>query len=247
MAGPLVPSLAHFPLLLYLHSHVFQTSHVRQSCRRGCLQGLQPGFFGLCILSLLDYNLDSLALVVEEYIMTKCVSLFRAINVGGRTVKMNELADLHRSLGLGDVLHYIQSGNVLFKTEAPDLARLKQEIEDAFATRFDFPTAVMLRTSAELSAIVAKNPFQSQPEKESNRVVIMFLSARPAVSAVDDLLKTYTGPEEIVADGQELYIYYSEGSGRSKLTNTYIEKKLHTFGTARNWNTVLRLQELIQR
>jgi len=175
------------------------------------------------------------------------VSLFRAINVGGRTIKMDDLIDLHQSLGLRDVVPYIQYGNVVFATEEPDLACLKREIEDAFATRFAFHTEVMLRTSAELSAIVAKNPFQSRPDQESKRVVVMFLSARPADTAVEDLLKTYAGSEEVFAKGNELYIYYGEGIGRSKLTTSYIEKKLHTSGTARNWNTVLRLQELSQR
>ena len=179
--------------------------------------------------------------------MTRCVSLFRGINVGGRhSIKMDELQDLHKSLGLRDVVSYIQSGNVVFTTEEPDLARIKQQIEDGFATRFDFHAEVMLRTSAELSALIAKNPFQSRPEKESNQIVVMFLSARPADSALEDLLTTYAGPEEVFANGNELFIYYTEGIGRSKLSNTYIERKLRTYGTARNWNTVLRLQELIQ-
>ncbi len=73
-----------------------------------------------------------------------------------------------------------------------------------------------------------------------------FLAARPDETAQEDLLKTYVGPEELFIIGKELYIYYTNGIGRSKLSNSLIEKKLKTFGTARNWNTILQLQKLLQ-
>jgi uncharacterized protein (DUF1697 family) len=74
----------------------------------------------------------------------------------------------------------------------------------------------------------------------------MFLAARPDDTAQEDLLKTYVGPEELFIIGKEVYIYYTNGIGRSKLSNSLLEKKLKTFGTARNWNTILQLQKLIQ-
>ena len=82
--------------------------------------------------------------------------------------------------------------------------------------------------------------------KESKWVVVMFLAARPDDTAQEDLLKTYVGPEELFIIGKEVYVYYTNGIGRSKLSHSFIEKKLRTFGTARNWNTILQLQKLIQ-
>ena len=180
--------------------------------------------------------------------MTALVSLFRGINVGGnRQVKMADLKALHESLGLKDVIPYIQSGSVVFTSDDADPERLQRQIEDSFEQKFGFHAAVMLRTSAELSDIIDKNPFQAQPGKEPKWIVVMFLAARPDDTAQEALLKTYLGPEEIIITGQEMYIYYPNGIGRSKLTNTLIEKKLKTPGTARNWNTILQLQKLMQR
>ena len=179
--------------------------------------------------------------------MTAFVSLFRGINVGGHhQVRMSELKDLHEALGFKDVLPYIQSGNVVFKSDEVDPARLRKRIEDDFEARFGFHVEVIVRTSAELREIIEQNPFQSYQSIESNWLVVMFLAARPDAAAQEHLLKTYTGPEELHIIGQEAYIYYPEGIGRSKLTNTLLEKKLKTAGTARNWNTVLRLQQMMQ-
>jgi uncharacterized protein (DUF1697 family) len=180
--------------------------------------------------------------------MTTFVSLFRGINVGGhQKIRMDELKDLHESLGLKDVVTYIQSGNVVFTSDDADLAQLPAQIEDGFAEKFGFRVKVMVRTSAELSDIIANNPFQNQHTKESKWVVVMFLATRPERTAFEDLQKTYAGPEELCLIGQELYIYYANGIGRSKLTGTLIEKKLKTIGTGRNWNTILQLQKLLQR
>ena len=179
--------------------------------------------------------------------MTTFISLFRGINVGGhQAVRMNELKELHESLGLKDVITYINSGNVVFTSDDADPAQLPKQIEDAFAQKFGFHANVLVRTSTQLEDIIANNPFQNQPMKESKWVVVLFLTTLPESTALEDLQKTYTGPEELYLIGQELYIYYPNGIGRSKLTLTMIEKKLKTSGTGRNWNTILQLQKMIQ-
>ena len=180
--------------------------------------------------------------------MTTYISLFRGINVGGnRIVPMSELKSLHQALGFKDVITYIQSGNVVFSSDATNPAQLARQIEESFAQKFGFQSQVMVRTSAELKEIIASNPFQNQPEKEPKWVAVLFLTTRPESSALETLKKTYSGPEEIYLIGQELFVYYPDGIGRSKLTLPLIEKKLKTVGTGRNWNTVLQLQKLIQR
>ena len=179
--------------------------------------------------------------------MTRCVSLFRGINVGGHhAVPMNELKELHEALGLKDVVTYIQSGNVVFTSDDADLAQLPRQIEDGFAQKFGFQVKVMVRTSAELQDIIDNNPFQNQTMKEPKLMVVLFLATHPESTAMEDLQKAYVGPEELCLIGQELYTYYPNGIGRSKLSLTLIEKKLKTIGTGRNWNTILQLQKLIQ-
>ena len=179
--------------------------------------------------------------------MTSYVSLFRGINVGGhQTVRMEALKELHTSLDLRDVQTYIQSGNVVFASDGADVTQIQKEIEDGFAQKFGFQVKVMVRTAGEFNVLIENNPFQNQPMKESKWVVAMFLASHPNSTAREDIQKTYTGPEELHIMGQEVYIYYPEGIGRSKLTNTFLEKKLKTMGTARNWNTVLRLRKMMQ-
>ena len=180
--------------------------------------------------------------------MTAFVSLFRGINVGGqRKVKMAELKELHESLGLEDVFTYIQSGNVVFSSDEGDVERLRRQIEDGFEQNFGFHSDVFVRSSVELGGIIEHNPFQNQPGRAPNWIVVMFLGTRPDDAAQKNLLETYVGPEELFVNGKELHVYYTNGIGRSKLMPGLLEKKLKTVGTARNWNTVLKLQELLQR
>ena len=179
--------------------------------------------------------------------MTTYVSLFRGINVGGnRKVGMKDLKEMHEALGFRDVAHYIQSGNVVFTSDDGDAQHIQQRIEESFEQKFGFATAGIIRTSEELGEIIEKNPFQDQPDKESKWIVVLFLATHPDSTAQEALHKAYAGPEEILVLGQEVYIYYPDGIGRSKLTNSLLEKKLKTVGTARNLNTVLKLQEMMR-
>lgn len=185
---------------------------------------------------------------MKETEIVTCISLFRGINVGGHNkIRMDDLKKVHEDLGLQDVVLYIQSGNVVFKSNSTDTAKISAQIKESVEKTFGFSVEVMVRTADELQAIIAKNPFADQQDKELKWIVVFFLATRPSNSAQEDLLKTYTGPEEIFVRNNEVYIYYPDGIGRSKLTNTLLEKKLKTAGTARNWNTVLQLQKMIQQ
>jgi uncharacterized protein (DUF1697 family) len=159
---------------------------------------------------------------------------------------MADLKAVHEALGLKSVASYIQSGNVVFQSDEADVARITSQIEAAFATRFGFHSDVMIRAPAELAEIIERNPFHGQPDKEPRFLHVLFLAARPDEAAQDALLRAYAGPEDLLLIGQELYIYYTQGAGRSKLTGSWIEKKLKTVGTARNWNTVLQLHKMLQ-
>src|SRR5260370_10691553 len=116
--------------------------------------------------------------------MIAFVSLFRGINVGGHhKIRMDELKGMHEALGFKDVISYIQSGNVVFTSDDADVARLRRQIEDGFEKTFGFHVEVIVRTSAELRAIMEQNPFQSQPGKESTCTVVLFRQERPERTA----------------------------------------------------------------
>jgi uncharacterized protein (DUF1697 family) len=179
--------------------------------------------------------------------MAAIISLLRAVNVTGyNKVKMDGLRELYESLGLRGAQTYIQSGNVVFKTDAKDLARLQKRIEDAIEKSYGFRTGVMLRTAAELKDIIRRNPFAKRSGIEPNRLVVSFLTGEPAPESKQKIAQIKVGPEELVLDGRELYIYYGGGIGSSKLTPAVIERALKLPGTARNWNTVTKLLEMAE-
>jgi uncharacterized protein (DUF1697 family) len=177
--------------------------------------------------------------------MAVFVAFYRAINVGGNNkVGMAALKSMHEELGLGQVVTYLQTGNVLFESTATDSLQLTQQLSATFEKEFGFHSEVIVRTLAELEVVATNNPFQNQPDKDPKWQLIMLLTASPTEEARQALLSSYGGPEEIFPTDQALYIYYTEGVGRSKLTNVLIEKKLKVLGTGRNWNTITKLLEL---
>src|SRR5579859_4421896 len=124
--------------------------------------------------------------------LTACVALFRGINVGGnRIVPMNELKSLHEALGFREVVTYIQSGNVVFTGDETGPALIASQIEEGFAQKFGFRSQVIVRTAAELEETIANNPFLNSPEKEPNRILVLFLATRSESGALEDLKKPY--------------------------------------------------------
>lgn len=174
--------------------------------------------------------------------MPVIISLLRAVNVTGyNKVKMDALRELYESLGLRGAQTYVQSGNVVFKTAAKDLAGLQKRIEDGIEQAFGFRTGVMLRTSDELKDIIRRNPFAKRSGIEPNKLVVSFLAGEPGPESREKIVQIKVGPEELHLAGRELYIYYAGGIGTSKLTPAMIERALKVSGTARNWNTVTKL------
>ncbi len=162
---------------------------------------------------------------------------------------MADLKRLHEGLGLSNVTAFLQTGNIIFESDGLHTVELAGSISKEFENKFGFYSEVMLRTSVDLKEICDQNPFLTDPQKEARRIVIMFLTSAPEKEALARLLNSYSGPEEILIGptGQELYIYYTNDIGHSKLTNALIEKHLKVPGTGRNWNTTTTLLALLQR
>jgi uncharacterized protein (DUF1697 family) len=180
--------------------------------------------------------------------MTVVVSMLRGVNVGGHhQIKMEALRTLYESLGLRNAQTYIQSGNVIFKSKERDLIPLAKRIENGIERSFGFRPGVMVRTSSDLRAVIARNPFATRPGIDPRKLIVTFLASAPAVEARDQILRTKLDAEELRIDGRELYIYFPNGMGRSKLSPALIEKTLKTSGTGRNWNTVTRLLEIAEK
>ncbi len=179
--------------------------------------------------------------------MTVAISLLRAVNVGGHNkIKMEALRTLYESIGLAKATTYIQSGNVVFRTKGPGIAALAARIEKAIEASFGFRPDVMVRTAAELRDVIARNPFASRVGIDPGKLLVSFLGDKPTPKACEAALAIPANPEEFRVSGRELYIYFPNGAGKSKLPIGRIEKALGTSGTGRNWNTVTKLLELAE-
>jgi uncharacterized protein (DUF1697 family) len=177
--------------------------------------------------------------------MTTYVALLRAVNLGPRNqIAMSDLRDLLTKLGFFGARSLLQSGNLVFQANTRTGAELERMLEAETAERLDLRTDIFVRTAEELKGIIARNPFRDEAERDPAHLVVMFLKSVPIVKDVETLQVSITGPETVRADGRQAYIVYPDGIGRSRLTNTLIEKRLVTRGTARNWNTVQKLAAL---
>jgi uncharacterized protein (DUF1697 family) len=184
--------------------------------------------------------------MLEPY-MIAIVSMLRGINVGGhRIIKMDALRALYESLGLRNPKTYVQSGNVVFEAKERNLPALARKIEDAIEQAYGFRPDVILRSAAELGAVVAANPFAKREDIHPSKLLVMFLANHPTAEARANLSKIKTDPEELVVGVQEVYIYFPNGMGQSKLPMALIEKTVKVPATGRNWNSVNKLLEMAQ-
>ena len=159
------------------------------------------------------------------------IALLRAVNVGGTgTLAMTDLKSLCEGLGFTDVRTYIQSGNVVFGWAWTE-ARVKAALETTLLTRMEKHIDVLVRSAAEMAAVLNRNPF---PSAQGNKVSVLFFDRAPKKAVFDAI--TIPNSEEIRLAGREVYVHYPNGMGQSKL-------KLSSLGisTARNINTVAKL------
>lgn len=174
--------------------------------------------------------------------MSALVSMLRGVNVGGHNkIKMTELKALYESLGFSNVQTYIQSGNVVFETEERGDERLSKKIGAAIEKKFGFCPEVVVRTADEMREIVKRNPFAKRKDIEPGKLLVLFLASDPGKAARDTVAKI-EAKEELKPIGSEIYIYFPDGQGNSKLKFGLIEKACGKIAsTGRNWNTVEKL------
>src|SRR5437588_584862 len=130
--------------------------------------------------------------------MAVIISMLRGVNVAGHNmVKMDALRALYESLKLRDSHTYLQSGNVVFRTDERDLGLVARRIEDGIERRFKFRPDVIVRTTAELRDVIARNPFATRRGIEPGKLLVTFLATDPDADARAKVLRMKTDPEEL--------------------------------------------------
>jgi uncharacterized protein (DUF1697 family) len=180
--------------------------------------------------------------------MNVILSMLRGVNVGPHNrLKMDALRALYESLKLREPQSYVQSGNVIFKTDEKDLSKLAKRIEGAIENKFGFHTVVVLRTTADLKDVIARNPFAKRRGIEPGKLLVTFLDGDPGEEARVKVRAIKCAPDELFIDGREAYIYFPNGMGRPTLSWPAIPKALKVAGTGRNWNSVTKMLELAEK
>ncbi len=177
--------------------------------------------------------------------MTRFTALLRGVNVGGnKGVPMSELKAVATALSLGEPRTLLQSGNLVFRADDQNTAELERRLEAGIAERIGVTTAVCVRSAAEWGRLVEANPFPEAAGEDPSHLLLIAFKSPPKPGGPEALAAVYDGPELVrVAEGHA-YIVYPEGIGRSKLTPALLGRHLGQ-GTARNWNTVLKLQDML--
>jgi uncharacterized protein (DUF1697 family) len=176
--------------------------------------------------------------------MKTYISMIRGINVGGKRVKMADLKDLYLSLNLKNVTSYIQSGNVIFRTENNDSDGISKEIQEKILDVFGYEVTVIIKTLDEFKNIIDALPFDIE---EQEHLYLTFLSDKPQNNLHEIDLSGVNGikeGEKLIISSKEVYLYLPYGYGRTKLNNNFLEKKLHLNATTRNWKTVNKLYQI---
>lgn len=174
------------------------------------------------------------------------ISLLRGINVSGqKKVPMAELREVYASLDLAPVQTYIQSGNVIFQSAETDKPALRDRLEKAIQRTFGFEVVVLLRTLDEWQQVESHALFSAEAEK-LNQLYVTFLAEVPDPERVEALSLPADNGDEFTVIKQEVYVLCPNGYGRTKLTNTFFERKLKTQATTRNAMTVRKLRELAE-
>ncbi len=177
--------------------------------------------------------------------MARHVVLLRGINLGSRNrISMPKLRELLENAGFDDVKTYLQSGSVVLSSskKADDVRR---RCERLLSTELGLDIDVVVRSRAQLAAVVKRNPL-GKVAKNPKRYQVSFLASKPSAAVVKRVKDAAVEPEQVAVSGREIYAWHPEGVARSKLWALLAGKQLGVTATARNWTTVTKLLELAE-
>lgn len=178
--------------------------------------------------------------------MTVWAALLRGVNVGGHNkVPMAELRAALGAEGFSDVATYIASGNIVLQAEADPTKRISEII----AKQFGLDITVIGRSGDQLRAAIEANPFADQAAADPRAVHCFFASSPTGGGAIDSFDHERYAPDRLavgaLGEAGEFYASYPNGMAKSKLTNAVVDRLAGGPTTARNWNTVLKLDEMV--
>lgn len=177
--------------------------------------------------------------------MPAFIALYRGINVGGRnSVKMDALRELHEKSGHADVRHYVQSGNIVFRSKGA-ARTITRRLAAAFEGEFGFAARVIVIEADRWQELVAANPFAKPAAADAKTVHLALCEGEPDQAALTALLTKTGGRESFAVYGDAIYVHAPDGFGTSKFA-AGMERAADVPMTVRNWRTVAALQAMLQ-
>ena len=173
--------------------------------------------------------------------MTRYIAFLRAINVGGRTVKMDALRALFAGMGFNAVETFIASGNVIFTADGTDASALQQRIEDSLKQALGYEVATFLRTDGEVAAIARYEPFPPPVMAAAGALNVAFLAAPLTPAEVQRLSALRTAIDDFHVHGREVYWLCHVKQSASTFSNNVFERAVAQRATFRGVNTVRKL------
>lgn len=175
---------------------------------------------------------------------TRYAVWLHAVNLGSHNkVPMAWLRDAATDAGFEGVATYLQSGNLVVSSAATaDVVR--NQVTALIRDGRDLDVDVTVRSRTQLARVIDRNPMRDRVG-EPSKLHVSFLTGKPDAQGVASIDVEKYAPDEFVVSGTEIYLWFPNGAGRSKLATLPWRKKVGVGGTARNWRTVLAMLELL--
>lgn len=173
---------------------------------------------------------------------TRYIVFLRAINVGGRTIKMDQLRDLFSSFGYTNVETFIASGNVILGADETDPAAVESHIEEQLQAALGYSVPAIIRTPAELTAMVAHRPFTDEQLATRGKAFNVWLLKDDPAPGLEELVREYQTPDDLFhVHGRAVYWLCRTNMSQSVVPTVRLEKAFGTPCTMRTMNTIRRL------
>jgi uncharacterized protein (DUF1697 family) len=175
--------------------------------------------------------------------MPRYIAFLRAVNVGGRVVKMTQLKQIFESAGFTKVETFIASGNVIFSTRAAAVPPMVRKIETALRKELGYEVPVLVRTDAEVAALAARKyvVFSEAEVAAAHSLSVGMLHEPLSKAAAGALVSFSTDVEQFRTHDREIYMLMLRPTLESSFSLRKLEKALQADTTFRNVNTIERL------
>ena len=178
--------------------------------------------------------------------MNTYVALLRGINVGGANrILKADLKALFIALNFSNPVTYLQSGNIVFSCDNEDVTGIEIELRSKIFEVFGYNIEVFVISDSLFREIYESNTFLQDTRLDTKKMCVIFLKEQVDAEEFNLIKNNPAFEEKMVLLNKTIYMYYSNGFGRTKVSNNYFEKKLKVNATSRNWNTVTNLVRLL--